>query len=179
VAEVFFAKDVLGAGDTGYGVLITTWTLGMVVGSTGTGRWARPSALAPLVLCGAVTGGLAVATAAGTAVYPIAVAMFFVGGVANGTELVSMRSLLHHRVPDRLRGRAFAAYYGMVQAAQIVALGASGGLVELFGARLTMLYAGLGTALVGLLGAFLYARIPSPERQTEPAPTQARPWVPA
>ena len=179
VAEVFFAKDVLGAGDTGYGVLITTWTIGMVVGSTATGRWAKPSVLAPLVLGGAVIGGLAVTTAAATAVYPIAVAMFFVGGVANGTELVSMRSLLHHRVPDRLRGRAFAAYYGMVQAAQIVALGTSGGLVELFGARLTMLYAGLGTALVGILGAFLYVRIPSPERRTEPGPTQARPWVPA
>jgi Na+/melibiose symporter-like transporter len=34
VAEVFFAKDVLGAGDTGYGLLITTWTIGMVAGST-------------------------------------------------------------------------------------------------------------------------------------------------
>jgi MFS family permease len=179
VAEVFFAKDVLGAGATGYGVLITTWTVGMVAGSTGTGRWAKPSALAPLVLAGAVIGGLAVATAAGTAMFPIAVAMFFVGGVANGTELVSMRSLLHHRVPNRLQGRAFAAYYGMVQAAQIVALGASGGLVELFGARLTMLYAGLGTAIVGLLGTFLYARIPSPERRTAEAPSQARPWVPA
>ena len=33
-AEVFFAKDVLHAGDTGYGVLMTLWTLGMVIGST-------------------------------------------------------------------------------------------------------------------------------------------------
>ena len=33
-AEVFFAKDVLDAGDTGYGVLMTLWTLGMVIGST-------------------------------------------------------------------------------------------------------------------------------------------------
>ena len=33
-AEVFFAKDVLHAGDTGYGVLMTLWTMGMVVGST-------------------------------------------------------------------------------------------------------------------------------------------------
>lgn len=179
VAEVFFAKDVLGAGNTGYGVLITTWTLGMVVGSTATGRWARPWALAPVVLTGAVLGGLAVAAAAASAMYPIAVAMFFVGGVANGVELVAMRSLLHHRVPDRLRGRAFAAYYGMVQAAQIVALGASGGLVEALGARMTMLYAGLGTAAVGILGAMLYVRIPSRERTTVAAPAQLQPWVPA
>jgi MFS family permease len=181
VAEVFFAKDVLGAGDTGYGVLITTWTLGMVVGSTAAGRWARPAALAPVVLIGSVVGGSAVAVAAATAMYPIAVAMFFVGGVANGVELVSMRSLLHHRVPDRLRGRAFAAYYGMVQGAQILALGASGGLVEVAGARMTMLYAGIGTAAVGVLGALLYTRIPSWERGIAAArpPQRLEPWVPA
>lgn len=63
-----------------------------------------------MVLAGAVVGGVAVLVAAATAVFPMAVSMFFVGGVANGAELVAMRSLLHHRVPDRLRGRAFTAY---------------------------------------------------------------------
>jgi MFS family permease len=180
VAEVFFAKDVLQAGDTGYGVLITTWTIGMVAGSTAAGRWARPGALAPVVLVGSVVGGIAVVVAAASAIYAVAVTMFFVGGMANGMELVAMRSLLHHRVPDRLRGRAFAAYYGMVQAAQIVALGASGGLVEAAGARMTMLFAGIGTAAVGILGALLYVRIPSGERRTPAAaPTRVQPWVPA
>lgn len=179
VAEVFFAKDVLGAGDAGYGVLITTWTLGMVVGSTSIGRWGRPSGLAAVVLIGAAIGGVAVVLAAAAAMFPIAVAMFFVGGVANGGELVAMRSLLHHRVPDRLRGRAFAAYYGMVQAAQLIALGASGGLVVLAGARMTMVIAGAGTALVGFVGLLLYVRIPSGERQTTPSPAGVRPWVPA
>src|SRR4029079_11983377 len=32
-AEVFFATDVLGAGDLGYGVLMTAWTAGMVLGA--------------------------------------------------------------------------------------------------------------------------------------------------
>ena len=179
VAEVFFAKDVLRSGDTGYGVLITTWTIGMVIGSTSTGRWGRASALTPVVLVGAVVGGAAVTTAAASATFIVAVAMFFIGGVANGVELVAMRSLLHHRVPDRLRGRAFAAYYGMVQAAQIIALGASGGLVEALGARMTMLYAGIGTAAVGILGALLYIRIPTGKRRTTMEPADVRPWVPA
>src|SRR6266536_1133691 len=30
-AEVFFAKDVLGAGDAGYGLLIGAWTVGMTL----------------------------------------------------------------------------------------------------------------------------------------------------
>lgn len=178
VAEVFFAKDVLNAGDTGYGVLITTWTIGMVLGSTLAGRWLSPSRLAPALLLGAVAGGSAVTAAAWIAMFPIAVAMFFAGGVANGLELVAIRSLLHHRVPDRLRGRAFAAYYGMIQAAQIVALGASGGLVELVGARNTMVFAGLGAAGVGVLGTMLYLTIPSEDRRIV-APAGVRPWVPA
>ena len=178
VAEVFFAKDVLRAGDTGYGVLITTWTIGMVIGSTAAGRFLRPAHLAPAVVLLPIVGGGAVALAAASAIYPLAVTMFLVGGFANGVELVGMRSLLHRRVPDRLRGRAFAAYYGMVQAAQIVAMAASGGLIELAGPRMTMVFAGLGTAAVGVVGTFLYLRIPSDGRQTlEPAP--ARPWVPA
>ena len=178
VAEVFFAKDVLGAGDAGYGVLISSWTVGMVIGSTGTGRWARPSTLAGITLVGAIVGGAAVAVAAGTAMYPIAVAMFLVGGVANGAELVALRSLLHHRVPDRVRGRAFAAYYGMVQGAQIIALSLSGGLVEALGARMTMLVAGIGTGLVGLLGTLLYLRIPTRHRREGEVPsTVRRPWV--
>lgn len=170
VAEVFFAKRVLDAGATGYGVLVSTWTLGMVFGSSA-GRWLRPAWLAPSVPLLAILGGGAVVIAAAAAFFPLAVAMFLVGGFSNGVELVAMRSLLHRRVPDRLRGRAFAAYYGMIQAAQIVALGASGGLVELAGARLTMVLAGGGTALVGLVGLLLYARVPSRERRvTEPAP---------
>lgn len=167
VAEVFFAKDVLGAGNTGYGILITTWTLGMVVGSTLTGRFATPPRLAPILLGGAVVGGSAVVVAAGAAVFPVAVGGFLVGGIANGTELVAIRSLLHHRVPDRLRGRAFAAYYGLIQAAQIVALGASGGLVEVFGSRTTMLIAGTGAAAVGVIGTILYLTIPRSQRATE------------
>ncbi|MGH2711167.1 MAG: MFS transporter [Actinomycetota bacterium] len=164
VAEVFFAVDVLDAGETGYGVLVATWTVGMVLGSIA-GRWLRPGWLAPTVPLFAVVGGGAVALAAALAFFPVVILMFLIGGLANGIELVAVRSLLHKRVPDRLRGRAFAAYYGMIQAAQIVALGASGGLVELAGSRLTMLLAGCGTALVGVVGLILYARVPAEEKQ--------------
>jgi MFS family permease len=164
VAEVFFAVRVLDAGETGYGVLVATWTLGMMLGSIG-GRWLRPGWLAPTVPLFAVVGGAAVAVAAAVAWFPLVILMFLVGGMSNGIELVAVRSLLHKRVPDRLRGRAFAAYYGMIQAAQIIALGASGGLVELAGSQLTMVLAGGGTALVGLVGLVLYARVPAAEKQ--------------
>lgn len=45
-AEVFFAKDVLHAGDLGYGVLITAWTVGMVLGAMTLPRRVSPGRLA-------------------------------------------------------------------------------------------------------------------------------------
>jgi MFS family permease len=163
VAEVFFAVDVLDAGRPGYGVLVTTWTLGMVLGS-GAARWLPRTRMGGAIPVLAVIGGLAVVVAAGVASFPLAILMFLIGGVSNGVELVAMRTLLHQRVPDRLRGRAYAAYYGMIQAAQILALAGSGGMLELAGARTTMLLAGGGTALVGLAGMLLYLRIPVAQR---------------
>ena len=157
VAEVFFARDVLGAGDVGYGALITAWTLGMVAGASGIGRRLPDRFLARAVLLGPVGGGAAIALAAAMPSVPLALAAFLVGGVANGVELVAMRSLIHRRAPEHLRGRVFAAYYGVVNAAQIAAMGLGGALMSAAGARASLLIGGLGTLAVGAGGLLLYA----------------------
>ena len=156
VAEVFFARDVLGAGDVGYGALITAWTLGMVAGASGIGRRLPDRFLARAVLLGPVGGGAAIALAAAMPSVPLALAAFLVGGVANGVELVAMRSLIHRRAPEHLRGRVFAAYYGVVNAAQIAAMGLGGALMSAAGARASLLIGGLGTLAVGAGGLLLY-----------------------
>jgi MFS family permease len=160
VAEVFFAKNVLGAGDLGYGGLIAAWTVGMVVVSLWLGRKIPPERLGVSVMLGATTVGAAVAMAAAFPAIILALAMFFLGGGANAIENVAMRSLIHHRTPDRLRGRVFSAYYGMVHAAHISALGLGGLLVNAIGARYSLLVAGLGGLLIGLVGFVFLARMP-------------------
>lgn len=160
VAEPFFAKDVLAAKDAGYGAMVAAWTLGIGIGAILTGRAVGPRRLAPAVLLAAILGGGAVAVAAGFPHLGITLAMFLVGGVANGVELVSMRSLITHRVPERLRGRAFAAYYGLVNGAQIAAMGAGALMFAWLGARGTLAFAGTGAAAVGLAGLLLYLRLP-------------------
>jgi MFS family permease len=161
VAEVFFAKNVLGAGDLGYGGLIAAWTVGMVVVSLGLARRIPPHRLALAVMLGAAAVGAAVSLAAAFPTIVLALLMFLVGGGANAAENVSMRSLIHHRTPDRLRGRVFSAYYGMVHAAHISALGLGGFLVTAVGARYSLLIAGLGGLTVGLLGLLLLSRQPA------------------
>ena len=49
----------------------------------------------------------------------------FVGGLGHGVKNVMFRSLIHVRVPDRLHGRAFAAYNGIRNGAELGALHAA------------------------------------------------------
>ena len=86
VAEVFFANDpsLLNAGNWGYGELAAVWLLGMVIGAGFIARRLHQEQLAPAVLLASITGGAAVAVAALFPHIVLALAMFAVGGVANG-----------------------------------------------------------------------------------------------
>ncbi|MGH2723504.1 MAG: MFS transporter [Actinomycetota bacterium] len=170
VAAVFFARGDLGAGDLGFGLLLTAWVGGMVVGAVVTGRRIPGGRLAIAVLWSTAVGGAAVAVAAGAAVLGVALAMFALGGVANGLQNVAMRTLMHHRVPEALRGRVFAAYAALMSGAQIVALGLGGLLVTWIGARGALLLAGGGGLVAGLAGTLLYHRIPRSARGSVPGP---------
>jgi hypothetical protein len=73
---------------------------------------------------------------------------------------VLLRTLIHERVPDALRGRAFAAYNGARNGAELGALALGGLIVGAFGARPALLAAGLGPAAIGLACLFLLITTP-------------------
>jgi MFS family permease len=141
-AEVFFAKDVLHAGDTGYGVLMTLWTLGMVVGATLVASRVPAAAYATAALGAMALQGAGLALPTLWLVLPFALAAYLAGGIGHGTKNVVVRTLIHTRVPDELRGRAWAAYSAGRNAAELVALVGGGLLVAAIGARWTLLAAG-------------------------------------
>ena len=53
-----------------------------------------------------------------------------------------LRTLIHERVPEELRGRAFAAYNAARNGAELGALGAGGVLVGALGAQLALALSG-------------------------------------
>jgi hypothetical protein len=59
-------------------------------------------------------------------------------------------------VPARLHGRAFAAYNGMRNGAELVALATGGVLVAALGARATLALAGALPVLAALAGLVAY-----------------------
>jgi sugar phosphate permease len=74
-------------------------------------------------------------------------------------------------VPTSLHGRAFAAYNGLRNAAELVALVAGGILVSTVGARWTMLVAGAIPVLAGLVALAVTRRRLAEPVVTEPAPS--------
>jgi MFS family permease len=149
-AEPFFVTDVLGAGSLAYGVLLTSWTLGMAAGSAGVAHRVPRKWLAAAGLGAVVLQGIGIAGAALSPVLWMALIGFVFGGVAHGVKNVLLRTLIHERVPDALRGRAFAAYNGARNGAELGALALGGLVVGAFGARAALLAAGVGPALIGV-----------------------------
>jgi len=150
-AEPFFVIDVLGAGGFGYGLLITAWTLGMAAGAAGIAHRISPASVAAAALVAIVAQGIGLVGAAVSPVLWTALIGFAFGGVAHGVKNVLLRTLIHERVPEALRGRAYAAYNGARNGAELGALALGGLVVGAFGARAALLTSGLGPAMIGLI----------------------------
>jgi MFS family permease len=148
-AEPFFVTDVLGAGSLAYGALLTSWTVGMAVGSAGLAHRVGRTRLAAGGLAAVVLQGLGIAGGAASPVLWAALVGFTSGGVAHGVKNVLMRTLIHEHAPEALRGRAFAAYNGARNGAELGALVLGGVMVGAAGARATLLVAGAGPAAIG------------------------------
>jgi hypothetical protein len=158
VAELFFVEDVLGRGDLAYGAMLSIWTGGMALGAMLLSRRVAAAAVAAAGLIAATVQGAALALPALWLSFGFFLACSFMGGVAHGLKNVMFRSLIHVRVPDELHGRAFAAYNGIRNTAELGAFAAGGLLVAAIGARGTLAYAGGLSALVGLGGLLTLLR---------------------
>jgi len=159
VAELFFVEDVLGRGDVSYGAMLSIWTLGMAIGAMFLSRRVAAGAVAAAGLVAAATQGAALALPALWLSFTFFLACSFVGGLAHGLKNVMFRSLIHVRVPDHLHGRAFAAYNGIRNTAELGAFAAGGALVAVIGARGTLAYAGGLSALAGVIGVMALLRM--------------------
>jgi MFS family permease len=148
-AEPFFVTRNLGAGSLAYGILLTSWTLGMAVGSAGLAHRVRRAHLAGGALVAVILQGIGIAGGSLSTVVWAALIGFTFGGIAHGVKNVLLRTLIHEQAPEALRGRAFAAYNGARNAAELGALVLGGIVVGAFGARTALLVAGLGPAAIG------------------------------
>jgi len=156
--EIFYVKDVLGAGDAAYAIVLGGWMGGMVLGATVLAPRVRAALLAPAALLALGIQGAGMAAQAAWTIVPVAFAGFLLGGAGHGAKNVLLRSLLTIRVPAPVRGRAFAAYNAARNTAELGALAGAGLLVGGLGPRLAIVVAGMGPVLAATAGLAALAR---------------------
>ena len=162
---MFFVREVLGRGEFAFSVVYSAWTIGMIVGAIVLARRVPATALATAAFAGVVVQGLGKTLPPLVLVYGFMLVCYFAGGMGHGLKNVMFRTLIHERVPPDRHGRAFAAYNGLRNAAELGALALGGVLVSVAGARATLLVAGSVSAVAGLVGLALRSSAePGPER---------------
>jgi MFS family permease len=148
--EVVYAKDTLGASDTGYGILLTSWGVGMVGGSLIFAR-VKKTPLIVLLLLSTMTVGLSYL---GMGIAPnIAVACAFsvLGGVGNGVEWVSAISAVQELTESGMQARIMAVLESVAAAMPGVGFALGGVLASAATTRTTFAVSGFGVLAIALL----------------------------
>jgi MFS transporter len=150
--EIFYLRDVVGASDTAYALVVCGWMAGMVFGATALARRVPARLVAAAALAALMVQGAGMGVQAAWAVLPLAFAGYLIGGVGHGVKNVLLRALIAVRVPNAVHGRAFAAYNAARSAAELGAVAAGGVLVSALGPRAAIMVAGLGPILAAVAG---------------------------
>ena len=139
---VVLAQDRLGGGG-GYGLLVAAIGVGAALGPLLVVRRLRDPRR-PLLVFGpyAVRGLVDLVLSAVTSV-PLAAGALLFYGLSTSTGNVTFSSLLQSRVPEGLRGRAFAGYDVLWQTGRLLSLFGGGLLADAVGIRSVYLLGGL------------------------------------
>ena len=158
--EVIYAKDTLGVGDSGYGLLLASWGAGMVVGGIAFAalRATRLGLLLFFSTAGIAAGYLGMAAAPELTIACMAAA---VGGAGNGIWWVAMVSAVQELTTASMQARVMSVVESLGAAMPGIGYLAGGVVATIAEPRATFLFAGLGVlGLLAIATPLLAARLP-------------------
>jgi dTMP kinase len=117
-----FVRQVLGAGEAGYGSVTFALGVGVAVGVIGLSLIQSHVPREWLFTAGMVLSGCALIGASSTSTLTPAVLLVAVIGIGAGMVYVLGFTLLHENVDDGLRGRVFTALYSVVRLCLLLAM---------------------------------------------------------
>lgn len=145
--EVVYAVETLDAGDVGYGVLLTAWGLGLVIGSALFAR-VRDASTRVLVICSTLAVGVGYLGMSVAPTIAVACVASIVGGTGNGLQWVSVLTAVQEAVPDALQARVVGLMESTAAAAPGIGFLLGGLLTSVWSPRLAYLVAGVGVLAV-------------------------------
>jgi MFS family permease len=148
--EVIYAKDTLGASDTGYGILLTTWGVGMVGGSLIFAR-VKKTPLIVLLLVSTVMVGISYLGMGIAPTLAVACAFSVLGGVGNGVEWVSAISAVQELTEAGMQARIMAVLESVAAAMPGLGFALGGVLTAAASTRTTFAVSGFGVLAIAVL----------------------------
>jgi predicted MFS family arabinose efflux permease len=150
--EVTYVKTALHAGDRGFGILVTVWGGGAVLGSLAFARLVKRT-LSGLLCVGTVAVGVGYLGFAAAPSLAVACPAAFVGGIGNGLQWPALISIVQRLTPQHLHGRLMGAVESLRSICLAVGLVLGAALVAISSPRAAFLIVGLGA--VATTGALL------------------------
>jgi hypothetical protein len=147
--EVAYAKLSLHAGDRGYGLLVTAWGVGVVLGSIIFAR-AGNRRLGIMLSAGTFAIGAAYIGFAAASTLLIAASVAVIGGVGNGVQFAPVISGVQRLTPQPLQARVMGAVESLGALCPAIGLALGGILVTLSSPRTAFAIVGAGAALTTL-----------------------------
>ncbi|HEY2717558.1 MAG TPA: MFS transporter [Solirubrobacterales bacterium] len=149
--EVVYAKETLGTGDSGYGLMLASWGVGMLLGSVIFAAVRRASLRLLLLLSTLAVGAgyLGLAAAPNLA---LACAASVLGGAGNGVQWVSAISAVQELTAAEMQARVMSVLESIGAAMPGIGFALGGVIAAVLDPRATFLVAGLGIfAIVALM----------------------------
>ena len=153
VAELLFARDELGAGDSGFSLLVGAMSVGMTVGALAGARSQDGRVWRREYLLGLALMGVAMLAVAGARSVAFALPMLLLCGYGNGITIVHERLLLQHTVSPALHGRVFGIRRMLVSWSFCGSYLLGGAVASGLGSRVLLASAGAGMLLAFTWGA--------------------------
>jgi predicted MFS family arabinose efflux permease len=158
--EVIYAKESLGTTSAGFGVLLSAWGAGIVLGSLLFVALKNRSGFLLIVISTALIGVAYLGMAKAGTLW-LACVMSVVGGVGNGVQWVAVMTALQEATPSELQARMAGLLESLGAAMPGVGFLAGGLIVALGSPRTAFAVAGAGILVLVVVAAIL-----RPGRQT-------------
>lgn len=166
--EVIYAKQTLGVGDSGYGIMLTSWGAGMVIGSFVFAA-VRRAPLPHLLFFSTVAVGIGYLGLAVAPTLAAACAASVVGGTGNGVQWVAAVSAVQELTAREMQARVVSVLESIGAAMPGVGYLLGGLIAANQDPRATFVFAGAGVlAIVAVATPVLGSQWPESVKQPEP-----------
>ncbi len=155
--EVIYAKQDLGLDAVGYGLMVNSWGVGMVLGGILFARLRRAS-LPVLIFFSTVAIGSAYFGLAAAQTLAIACAASALGGAGNGVQWVAMVSAVQELTTASMQARVLGTLESAVSATPGIGFLLGGLIASQWSPRAAFVVAGAGVMIIVLVSALVLGR---------------------